>query len=268
MTDSANSPTQTDQPVAKTNSVDKSGARIQRMFGEISPKYDLLNHLLSGGIDYIWRRKTVRTIPPRGNAPILDVCTGTGDLAIAYWRKSRQSVRVIGTDFTHEMVCRANAKAAKLKRHNDAAAISFLDADTLKLPFPDDSFQIVSVAFGLRNVSETVAGLTEMTRVCQPGGTVVVLEFSMPKNRLIGKLYRWYFRNVLPKIGQWISGSRQAAYEYLPASVSEFPQDEKLAQLMQQSGLQDIQWKSLTFGVATLYYGRKPDSHIQTLRRT
>lgn len=250
------------QPASQTNGggVDKSGQQIQKMFGEISPRYDLLNHLLSGGIDYIWRRKTVRTIPPVGDAPILDVCTGTGDLAIAYWKKSKRKTTVIGSDFTHEMVQIAKQKSEKLVAkysETNAAPLSFLEADTLQIPFPDNHFQIVSVAFGLRNVSDTLAGLKEMTRVCQPGGTVVVLEFSMPTNRLIGGTYRWYFRNVLPKIGQWLSGSRQAAYNYLPDSVSEFPQGNALAKIMEQSGLHDIKWTPLTFGVATLYYGKK-----------
>lgn len=237
--------------------VDKSGKRIQQMFGEISPKYDLLNHVLSGGIDSLWRRKTVRTVRPTDDAPILDVCSGTGDLAIAFWKKAGRRVPVIGTDFTHEMVALANRKSARLKRPRDAASLSFLEADTLRLPFPDDHFQIVSVAFGLRNVADTQGGLREMARVCRPGGTVAVLEFSMPRNRVIGAVYRWYFRRVLPRIGQWVSGSRQAAYEYLPTSVAEFPQGEELAGMLRTAGLTEVEWKPLTFGVATLYYGVK-----------
>lgn len=245
--------------------VDKSGDRVRQMFGEISGRYDFLNHLLSGGTDYYWRWRTVRAVPPRGAAPILDVCTGTGDLAIAYWKKGRGEVPVIGADFTPEMLDIARKKFAatksKLARSSLAgsrtADITFQEADTQSLPFDDNRFQIVSVAFGLRNVSDTRAGLNEMIRVCQPGGRVAVLEFSLPGNRLLRGLYLWYFRNVLPKIGQWLARNRQSAYNYLPASVSEFPYGQQLADIMTDCGLTNVTWTPLTFGVATLYVGEK-----------
>lgn len=233
--------------------VDKSEERIQQMFGEISPRYDFLNHFLSGGTDYYWRWRAVRAVPP-GEGPVLDVCTGTGDLAIAYWKKGRGRVRVVGSDFTHEMLQLARAKAPK----SNKASLSFVEADTQRLPFPDDEFQVVSVAFGLRNVTHTEKGLQEMVRVCQPGGQVLVLEFSMPKNRLIGGFYRWYFRNILPCIGQLLARNRQAAYNYLPQSVSEFPHGKALADLMESAGLEQVTWKPLTFGVASMYWGTKP----------
>ena len=244
--------------------VDKSGDRIQRMFGQIAGRYDLLNHVLSGGVDIYWRWRTTRRIAPDNSAPILDVCTGTGDLAFAWWKKARRSVSVFGTDFTPEMIELANSKAAKHQpkrtENSETAAptLNFQVADTLQLPFDDNTFQIVSVAFGLRNVSDTLAGVQEMTRVCRPGGRVAVLEFSMPKNRLFGAVYRWYFRNILPRIGQLLARNREAAYEYLPQSVSEFPQDEQLGEIMQQAGLTSPMWTPLTFGIATLYVGTKP----------
>ncbi len=240
--------------------VDKSGNRVKEMFGEISGRYDFLNHLLSGGTDYYWRWRTVRACPPESDAPILDVCTGTGDLAIAYWKKGRGKVSVFGTDFTPEMLEIARGKFAKIHRR-DFTEIVFHEADTQSLPFEDDKFQIVSVAFGLRNISDTRRGLKEMIRVCQPGGRVVILEFSLPRNRLLRGLYLWYFRNVLPKIGQLLARNRQAAYNYLPASVSEFPYGQSLADILTECGLTGVTWKPLTFGIATLYVGRKAVSH-------
>lgn len=243
---------------AVTATVDKSGDRVRQMFGEISGRYDFLNHLLSGGTDYYWRWRTVRRCAPEGTAPILDVCTGTGDLALAYWKKGRGRIEVIGTDFTPEMLKIAEQKRDRLATKSDAAPITFLEADTQQLPFDDDRFQIVSVAFGLRNVADTLAGLREMTRVCQPGGRVAVLEFSLPGNAVLRWLYLKYFRYVLPRIGQLLARNRQAAYNYLPASVSEFPYGERLAKIMEEAGLTAVMWTPLTFGIATLYIGRKP----------
>ena len=242
--------------------VDKSQHRIRKMFGEISGRYDFLNHLLSGGTDFYWRWRTVRAVPLNGNDPILDVCCGTGDLAIAYWKKGGRRIPVVGTDFTHEMLELANKKTAKYATASTVEktdrTISFLEADTQQLPFTNDRFQIVSVGFGLRNVTDTERGLREMVRVCKPGGFVVVLEFSMPGNRILRGMYRWYFKHILPRIGQLFARNRESAYNYLPQSVSEFPQDEKLAEIMRHCGLKPVRWKSLTFGVATLYWGEKP----------
>jgi demethylmenaquinone methyltransferase / 2-methoxy-6-polyprenyl-1,4-benzoquinol methylase len=239
--------------------IDKSEQRIRRMFGEISPRYDFLNHFLSGGTDCYWRWRTVRAAAPRGNAPILDVCTGTGDLALAYWKKGAGRIPLVGADFTREMVVIANRKAAKLKAPAQAHDLSpaFLQADTQQLPFPDSQFQIVSVAFGLRNVTDTARGLKEMIRVCRPGGRVVVLEFSLPANRMLRGLYSWYFRNILPRLGQLLSRNSHQAYNYLPESVSEFPYGERLASLMKECGLRSVTYTPLTFGIATLYIGEK-----------
>ena len=162
--------------------VDKSEARVRQMFGEISGRYDLMNHVLSGGVDYYWRWRTIRMVAPKGTAPILDVCTGTGDLALAFWKTGEGKIPVMATDFTPEMLRLAEGKRDKQwgkQIAEGAAPLTFLEADTQHLPFEDDRFQIVSVAFGLRNVTNTELGLSEMIRVCQPGGRVAVLELSL-----------------------------------------------------------------------------------------
>jgi demethylmenaquinone methyltransferase/2-methoxy-6-polyprenyl-1,4-benzoquinol methylase len=234
--------------------VDKSQARIRRMFGQIAGRYDFLNHLLSLNLDRYWRWRTVRKAPPQGPAPVLDLCTGTGDLALAYLRAGRGKTPVVGADFCHEMLVIGREKGAKASANG---ALTFVEADTLRLPFPSDRYQIVSVAFGLRNVGDTDRGLAEMTRVCAPGGKVVVLEFSSPRWEPFRSLYLWYFRHVLPKIGQWLSRNQYDAYSYLPESVGEFPSGEALAERMRHCGLRDVTHHALTLGVATLYVGTK-----------
>jgi demethylmenaquinone methyltransferase / 2-methoxy-6-polyprenyl-1,4-benzoquinol methylase len=273
--------------------LDKSSARVQEMFGEIAGRYDFLNRLLSLGIDHSWRRKTVRLVPPEGDGPILDVCTGTADLALAYWRASKGTTPVVGTDFCEPMLAvarekcrragasprshapRGNALFDALRRPRAwtrsvplrvptqsvgtraVQGVTLLRADTLHLPFPDDTFQIVSVAFGLRNLCDTDAGLREMVRVCRPGGRVAVLEFSTPTAWPLGAVYGWYFQRLLPRIGQALAQNTQAAYNYLPQSVGRFPQGEALAERMRAAGLVEVWFRPFTWGVATLYVGRK-----------
>lgn len=232
--------------------VDKSGSRIRQMFGEIAGRYDFMNHFLSAGTDVYWRWQAVRMAGPLDDAPILDVCTGTGDLAFAFRKKLSSKATVFATDFTHGML-----KLAERKRSD--RDVVFLEADTLSLPFPRNKFQVVSVAFGLRNVSSTIGGLKEMTRVCRPGGKVLVLEFSLPDNRLLSHTYQWYFRNILPRLGQLLVRNRQAAYEYLPQSVSEFPSGSQLTGIMEEAGLVNTSFRKMTGGIATLYIGNKPE---------
>jgi demethylmenaquinone methyltransferase/2-methoxy-6-polyprenyl-1,4-benzoquinol methylase len=234
--------------------LDKREVRIRRMFNAIAPSYDLLNHLLSLNVDKYWRWRTTRLAPPIGTEPILDLCTGTGDLALAYDRAAGGKVPIVGADFCHEMLVRAEAKA---KNRGAAERMRFLEADAQHLPFSDNEFQIVTVAFGLRNVTDTDRGIAEMVRVARPGGRVVILEFSRPRSRVLGGLYQFYFRRVLPTVGQAISRSRDNAYHYLPASVMEFPDGEALAERMRRHGLRDVRWQTLTFGIATLYIGVK-----------
>ncbi|QDU79557.1 UbiE/COQ5 methyltransferase [Polystyrenella longa] len=238
--------------------VDKSGSRVRQMFGEISERYDFMNHLLSGGTDYYWRWRAVRTIRPHGDAPILDVCTGTGDLAFAFSKKATSETPIVGSDFTHQMLTIALEKQIDKPSRTNGQTVQFLEADTQQLPFEQNLFQIVSVAFGLRNVADTMSGLREMTRVCLPGGKVVILEFAMPSNGLLRGMYGWYFRNILPRIGQLLARNQQSAYNYLPESVSEFPYGEDLMKLMREAGLTEVEWRPLTFGVAGLYWGTKP----------
>ena len=238
---------------AATESVDKSGARVQRMFGQIASRYDLSNHLLSLGIDRYWRWRTVRQVPPKGPAPILDLCTGTGDLALAYLRASRQAP-VVGADFCQPML---EVAIGKRKRAQAAERLEFVEADAQHLPFADESFQIVTVAFGLRNIADTDRGIAEMVRVCRTGGHVAVLEFSLPTRRPLRAVYGWYFRNVLPRIGQLLARNREDAYNYLPASVGQFPSGEDLAMRLRAGGLREVRYLPLTCGVATLYVGTK-----------
>jgi len=234
--------------------LDKREVRIRRMFGDIAPRYDLLNHLLSLNVDRWWRWRTTRLAPPAGDEPILDVCTGTGDLALAYHRAAGGRVPVVGTDFAPQMLISARAKA---RRTRADGRVRFVEADTQRLPFPSDTFQLTTVAFGLRNVTDTDRGLAEMVRVTRPGGRVAILEFSRPRHWLFGRLYRAYFRWVLPRIGQALSRSRDSAYDYLPASVLEFPDGEALAEKLRGHGLSAVRWHPLTFGIATLYVGVK-----------
>jgi len=224
------------------------------MFGNIAPSYDLLNHLLSLNIDRYWRWRTTRLVPPTGTEPILDLCTGTGDLALAYDRAAAGHVPIVGADFCHEMVVLARKKTAAREA---AERIRYLEADAQQLPFPSDHFQITTVAFGLRNVTDMDRGIAEMVRVTRPGGRVAILEFSQPRGSLFGRLYRFYFRRILPLVGQAISRSKDNAYRYLPESVREFPDGAALAERLRGHGLIDVRWYPLTFGIATLYVGTK-----------
>jgi demethylmenaquinone methyltransferase/2-methoxy-6-polyprenyl-1,4-benzoquinol methylase len=238
-----------------THLLDKREARIRRMFGQIAPWYDFLNHLLSLNADKAWRRKTAKLVPPgpAADGPVLDLCTGTGDLALTYDEATGGAVPVIGADFCHEMLVRAAEKAAAA-----GGRVRFVEADAQALPFASETFQLVTVAFGLRNVTDPDRGLAEMVRVTRPGGRVAILEFSRPRHRLLGRLYTAYFRYVLPLIGQLLSRSKESAYKYLPESVLRFPDYEALADRMRGHGLTDVIYHPFTFGVATLYVGVKP----------
>lgn len=239
-------------PTTPVAPIDKRSERIKAMFASIAPRYDLLNRLLSLRIDQRWRRKVVELLPPdESGKPILDVCTGTGDLAITYARRN-PTVEVVGADFCPPMLDQAKLKSERL-----GVRVAWREADALSLPFDDDSFQATMVAFGLRNVADTDAGLRELARVTTPGGRVAVLEFSTPTVQPLRASYLFYFQRVLPWIGQRLAPNRDAAYHYLPASVLEFPEREALVRRMEAAGLSDVAVHPLTFGVATLYIGRK-----------
>lgn len=235
--------------------LDKSNARVKEMFRQIAPRYDLMNHVLSLNIDKYWRWQAVRRMRFLAGVPVLDVCTGTGDLAIGMARKVPENVEVVGSDFCHAML-----EIARGKRSPGTATetIDFLEADSQRLPFATGLFQCVTVGFGLRNVADTDLGLQEMTRVCRDGGQVMVLEFSRPTMFGLKQIYNFYFKHVLPRLGQWFARNNKDAYEYLPESVGKFPDGQALADRMQQAGLVDVKFTPLTFGVCTIYEGTKP----------
>lgn len=235
--------------------VDKSGRRVRSMFASIARRYDLLNHLLSLNVDRRWRRVTVRLVPPVSGDPILDCCTGTADLALEYWRASRGKSAILGADFCREMLVIGREKIAK---RGAGESISLVEADARNLPLPSGTFGVVSIAFGLRNVSDTRRGLDELIRVLRPGGRLAVLEFSRPRGRLLGGAYLTFFRNVLPRVGQALAPNGYSAYRYLPDSVLEFPDGEKFVELMVERGLESVVQHRLTGGIATLYIGVKP----------
>ncbi len=236
--------------------VDKSGNRVKQMFGAIAPNYDRMNHLLSMNVDRYWRWRTVRKVRPEGTDPILDICTGTGDLAFALLKRTGGQAPVVAADFCREMLEIGRGKQAGVRNPDQ---ITFVEADAQALPFETDTFQVVSVAFGLRNVADTDQGLREMARVCRPQGRVAVLEFSMPRRQPMKALYGWYFRNVLPRIGQWLARNDHEAYSYLPESVSEFPEGPALVRRMEEAGLSEVRFYPLTMGIATLYVGVKAE---------
>lgn len=252
MTTPASDPTRS---IPQAALVDKSGHRVRDMFAQIAPRYDLMNHLLSLGIDIRWRKRVVRELRLDGHLPILDCCTGTGDLALMLAEKVAGRVPVVGTDFCAPMLELAERKHAQKFGH---LPVEFREADSQSLPFDDRSFQAVTVAFGLRNVQDTDLGLREMVRVCAPGGQVAVLEFSTPSAPGLKQAYQAYFRHVLPRIGQQFAKNDKGAYEYLPNSVIEFPSGRALAERLEQAGLHSVRILSLTFGVASLYIGDRP----------
>jgi demethylmenaquinone methyltransferase/2-methoxy-6-polyprenyl-1,4-benzoquinol methylase len=226
---------------------------VRTMFADIAPTYDRVNTVLSFGVHHRWREQTVRRSEARAGASVLDCATGTGDLAIEFARAVGPSGDVIATDFCAEMMVPGPAKAAR----NDVS-IRFEPADVLALPYDDDRFDVASISFGIRNTDDPVLALREMARVVRTGGRVVVLEFGQPTG-LFGGLFRFYSRHIMPRVGGWISGNREA-YEYLPRTSAEFPAGERFAQLMQEAdAFSKITAYSLTFGTAWLYVGEVGD---------
>jgi demethylmenaquinone methyltransferase/2-methoxy-6-polyprenyl-1,4-benzoquinol methylase len=223
---------------------------VRGMFGRVARRYDLLNHLLSFQIDRYWRAFTVRQVRPilmRPEARVLDLCCGTGDLLLALERA--RGAPVLGSDFCHPMLAEAQRKS--LRR---AAATALLNADALRMPFPDASLDLITVAFGFRNFANYRKGLSELRRLLRPGGCLAILEFSQPRNRLVAALYGFYSKTVLPKIGALISGDREA-YTYLPESVEKFPGPDELAAAMRAAGFAKVRFELLTFGIVALHLG-------------
>jgi demethylmenaquinone methyltransferase / 2-methoxy-6-polyprenyl-1,4-benzoquinol methylase len=238
---------------------DSAAHAVREMFTSIAPRYDLLNHVLSFNVDRIWWRRTARTfaaILAQPDARVLDICCGTGDMTFALMKQAKAKKQIWGADFSRAMLQRARAKSFDKSSQNVACATPFwIEADALSLPFPDHSFSLVTSAFGFRNLVDYDGGLREIMRVLQPGGECGILDFSEPHG-IIGYLYRFYFRQVLPRIGTVLSGV-SGPYTYLPASVERFPAPEEMLTRMRQAGFREAAWNPYTFGIAGLYCGRK-----------
>jgi demethylmenaquinone methyltransferase/2-methoxy-6-polyprenyl-1,4-benzoquinol methylase len=220
------------------------------MFSAVAPRYDFLNHLLSVGRDIAWRKataKALRRVLERPDSNVADLCCGTGDLAFELERYS--AGRVFGTDFCHAMLVLAKKKALRHTTH-------FLEADTLALPFPDEFLDVATLAFGFRNLASYVTGLREIRRVLKPQGMLAILEFSEVRGPVFASFFRFYFRHVLPRVGTWISGV-PGPYQYLHDSVSKFPNQQALAQLLSAEGFQNIRYLNFTSGVAALHVAEK-----------
>ena len=234
---------------------------VRDMFTSIAPRYDLLNHVLSFNIDRMWWRRTARSfrhIMIRSDARILDLCCGTGDMTFALRRQAgKSSPQILGADFSHAMLQRAMEKSPSVAQNlsGPGRIPGWIEADALNLPFPSEHFDLVTSAFGFRNLADYDAGLREIVRVLRPGGECGILDFGEPKGAM-GALYRIYFKQVLPRIGTMISGVR-GPYAYLPASVERFPPPEEMVARMRRAGFAEASWTPYTFGIAGLYRGRK-----------
>jgi demethylmenaquinone methyltransferase / 2-methoxy-6-polyprenyl-1,4-benzoquinol methylase len=231
----------------------QSSARaVREMFTSIAPRYDLLNHVLSFNIERLWWRRTARIfvhVLSQPEARALDLCCGTGDMTFALQRQAgNRSPKILGADFSHAMLQRASEKSG-------AGPLRWVEADALRLPFPDGHFNLVTSAFGFRNLANYDAGLREIARVLRPGGECGILDFAEPKG-VVGSFYRIYFKHVLPAIGTLISGVK-GPYSYLPASVERFPEPDEMLRRMGQAGFREVSWEPYTFGIAGLYRGKK-----------
>jgi len=224
---------------------------VRSMFGRVAHRYDLANHLLSANIDKSWRNHTVaqvRDILRRPDSRVMDLACGTGDLLVALEREAGR--KLIGSDFCHPMLAGAKSKLSRLGLKS-----TLIEADALSLPLPDASLDLITIAFGFRNLANYRGGLVEMRRVLRPGGALAILEFTQPPNRAFAALYNWYARRVLPILGGAISGAPEA-YKYLPESVRKFPEAPELAAMMEEAGYARVKWEYLTLGIVALHVGR------------
>jgi len=237
---------------AGTHDEQQAATWVRGMFGRIAPRYDLLNHLLSMNIDRYWRRRTVAQVAPvlmRPGARVLDLCCGTGDLLLAL--ENRSQARVLGSDFCHPMLV-----AASKKIEERGSRSSLFESDALDLPVENASLDLITIAFGFRNLANYRRGLDELRRVLKPGGMLAILEFSTPPNPLLSRLYAWYSTEILPKIGGLISGSPEA-YSYLPESVRKFPDAPELASQMSEAGFVNVRFQRMTAGIVALHIGER-----------
>lgn len=248
-------------PLGTPSDVQQTARAVQSMFARVARRYDLLNHLLSAGLDLWWRRSTALRVQPvlaQSGSLAADLCCGTGDLTFAFARLS--SGRVIGADFCQPMLEIAGDKRSRCLQQNpgrEAGRAHFVTADTLNLPFSDSTLDLVSAAFGFRNLANYDLGLQEMLRVLKQGGIIAILEFSRVTWPVAGPLFRFYFRRVLPLIGTLVSGER-GPYQYLPESVKRFPDQESLVGKLREAGFVDVGYENFMGGVAALHLGRKP----------
>ncbi len=232
--------------------LNKKSDNVAAMFNSIAAKYDFLNHFLSLGIDKLWRRRLVKQLAKSNPRQVLDIATGTGDLAIQL-ANHHQLVNITGVDISENML---NIGRGKIWKRKLEERIKLKQANSMNLPFADGEFDAAMVAFGVRNFEDLSKGITEIHRVLKNGGSLYVLEFSMPSRFPMRNLYRFYFRKVLPFVGGIVSGSK-SAYTYLPESVFAFPEKEKFVEIMANAGFKNCNYKRLTFGVASIYVGSK-----------
>jgi demethylmenaquinone methyltransferase / 2-methoxy-6-polyprenyl-1,4-benzoquinol methylase len=225
--------------------------QVTQMFNNIAPRYDLLNHLLSAGIDISWRKKVISIVGRHPHRKILDLATGTGDLAIE--AAKLQPEKIVAADISTEML---KYQHKKLLRKNLTALIELVNADAENLPFDDNTFDVAMVAFGVRNFEDLEKGLSEIRRVLKNGGLIVVLEFSKPERFPVKQLYNFYFRNILPGIGRLIS-KNNSAYTYLPDSVGHFPSGKDFTSFLEKTGFSETTIKPVTMGIASIYTGKK-----------
>jgi len=254
----ATDPVWTDaQLAANPHLADDKASRVQRMFAAIAPSYDLNNRVHSLGRDQAWRRAAVKMAGLKGGETVVDVACGTGDLSLAFaeglGRQRADAGRVIGIDFTYEML-----PIARRKSKSAAVPTDYQQGDAMALPLPDGCADVVSIAFGIRNVADPATAMSEFVRVLKPGGRVIVLEFSLPTNPVMRAGYNFYFRHVMPRTAALVARDRSGAYKYLPKSVSTFIDRAGMVKLMGDAGLIQIEHKALTFGIAVCYRGVKP----------
>ena len=254
-TPTTDSPAWTDADLSENpHAARDKASRVQRMFSAIAPSYDLNNRLHSMGRDQAWRRAAVTMAGLKPGDDVVDIACGTGDLAMAFHdtiRRARGTGGVTGIDFTHEMLTIADHKTL------GRSGIGFLQGDAMNLPLPDACCDVVSIAFGIRNVADPAKAMREFVRVLRPGGRVIVLEFSLPKNPALLAGYNFYFKHVMPRTATLISGDKSGAYKYLPKSVNTFIDREGMTSMMSEAGLSGITLKPLTFGIAVCYRGIK-----------
>ena len=233
--------------------VSKSPTRISGMFDAIAPRYDFLNHLLSGGLDVRWRRRAIASLALTGSERVLDLCTGTGDLAVAAVTAKRPAARVVGVDFAGAMLAIARDK---IGRRDIGGRVALVRGDATRIPLADRSVDAVTIAFGIRNVEAPAAACAEMLRVLRPGGRLAVLEFAVPDTPLFGPVYRFYVSHLLPRIGRAVS-RHDGAYGYLPASIGAFATPDEFVKILRQASFSEISAVPLTLGSVILYTARR-----------